>query len=810
MKKFFTRIIVFSFVTLSLQLTGQTFFRTVVGTANPVTLNARQANFGRDVSAQPLGETSVALVSTTGLCAAQIPASVSGKIALIERTGNLTCNASYIAYKAQVAGAVAVVFINENSTFVRNLPTRDSAVNATSSTIFYRSSSVNDSSSFVTIPVVNISKVDGDKLKTDLLSGNTVNGSIGFNTPSENRVVWGANGEGTFNGGPNGWVTSTDAADPLIRFDWVSSSEMLRPTYTPGINTTSTNGALRSVFMDSKTYRNGYMVLDAVYHQYRTGTPGAPPYPRFGASLESPIIDLSTVTKPVVLTFWSKLRELNSPSAQVQYSIDNGTTWKTAASVQKGVANNANVPMASEYQRVKLPGANGNSQVKIKFVVDLDFYFWGIDDIQIVEVEDYNLAFANNFASRSTNLIYPSGQMDTINFVADVTNIGGLAQSPIVYAGVFDAAGNLLHLDSLAYPSMNYNDSITDRLFPQQFYQNLPDGQYSVEYLLVGTGADPDLSDNSYSFPFVVGGDVFQKTADDFLTNAYRPGSTTFTNWGWGNAFYVVNKRHNPNIGRMIADTIFTDLSGVANMPLGSEIQARIYKVLAPVDTVFQTVTAAERELVAVSEPYAVTKTETSSVYLGFDMVDAAAGSGKYVMEDHTQYIAIIEMSRASVTDTMCYVRSSDGDPNYSGMVAGSSYAEQNPVRLGQVLYIGTGSGATEDFNAVGFGYDVIPSVHLVARQTTATNNPLPSSAKFNVFPTIASEYINLEFEFSQPQEGNFEISDMNGKRIASSTFKSQQIGLEKMDVKNLANGSYFVTIITKEGFRTFKFIVQH
>ena len=50
----------------------------------------------------------------------------------------------------------------------------------------------------------------------------------------------------------------------------------------------------------------------------------------------------------------------------------------------------------------------------------------------------------------------------------------------------------------------------------------------------------------------------------------------------------------------------------------------------------------------------------------------------------------------------------------------------------------------------------------------------------------------------------------MNGKRIASSTFKSQQIGLEKMDVKNLANGSYFVTIITKEGFRTFKFIVQH
>lgn len=800
MKKFFTKIIVFSFVTLSLQLTGQTFFRTVVGNGDPVTLNARQANFGSDVSAQPLGETSVALVSTTGLCAAQIPASVSGKIALIERTGNLTCNASYIAYKAQVAGAVAVVFINENSTFVRNLPSRDSAVNATSSTIFYRSSSVNDSSAFVTIPVVNISKVDGDKLKTELLSGNTVNGSIGFNTPTENRVVWGGNGEGSFNGGPNGWVTTKDAADTFTRFDWVSSSESLRPA----------NGALRSVFMDSKTYKNGYMVFDAVYHQYRTGTPGAPPYPRFGASLESPKIDLSTVTKPVVLTFWSKLRELNSPSAQVQYSLDNGTTWLTAASIQKGVANNANVPMASEYQRVKLPGAQGNSQLKIKFVVDLDFYFWGIDDIQIVEVEDYNLAFANNFASRSTNLIYPSGQMDTINFVTDITNIGGLAQSPTVYAGVFDAAGNLLHLDSLAYPSLNYNDSITDRLFPQQFYQNLPDGQYSVEYLLSGTGTDFDLSDNTYSFPFLVGGDVFQKTADDFLTNAYRPGSTTFTNWGWGNAFYVVNKWHNPNIGRMVADTIFTDLSGVGTMVAGSEIQARLYKVLAPVDTVYQTVSAAERELVAVSDPYMVTKTEPSNVYLGFDMIDNAAGSGKYVMENNTQYIAIIEMSRSNVADTMCYVWSSDGDPNYSGMVAGSSYAKQNPVRLGQVLYIGTESGTTADFGAVGFGYDIIPSVHLVARQTTATNNPLPSSAKFKVFPTIASEYINLEFAFSQPQEGNFEITDMNGKRIASSTFKSQQIGLEKMNVKNLANGSYFVTIITKEGFRTSKFIVQH
>ena len=36
-----------------------------MGTANPVTLNARQANFGRDVSAQPLGEPSVCLLYTS-------------------------------------------------------------------------------------------------------------------------------------------------------------------------------------------------------------------------------------------------------------------------------------------------------------------------------------------------------------------------------------------------------------------------------------------------------------------------------------------------------------------------------------------------------------------------------------------------------------------------------------------------------------------------------------------------------------------------------------------------------------------------
>lgn len=79
-----------------------------------------------------------------------------------------------------------------------------------------------------------------------------------------------------------------------------------------------------------------------------------------------------------------------------------------------------------------------------------------------------------------------------------------------------------------------------------------------------------------------------------------------------------------------------------------------------------------------------------------------------------------------------------------------------------------------------------------------------PESAHgFSVYPNPATDFISLKCEV----EGTLVISDLEGNGILTSKIS---IGVIQIDVHNMANGVYFITILTGEKIIRTKFVILH
>lgn len=90
----------------------------------------------------------------------------------------------------------------------------------------------------------------------------------------------------------------------------------------------------------------------------------------------------------------------------------------------------------------------------------------------------------------------------------------------------------------------------------------------------------------------------------------------------------------------------------------------------------------------------------------------------------------------------------------------------------------------------------------------TSTDNPL-DDGKVVVSPNPASRSVNLELSLENTADVvEVVIFDFTGRMVSSRTLDNVQKGRFSFDVSNLANGTYFMSINTPEGFRSKKFQV--
>jgi hypothetical protein len=137
--------------------------------------------------------------------------------------------------------------------------------------------------------------------------------------------------------------------------------------------------------------------------------------------------------------------------------------------------------------------------------------------------------------------------------------------------------------------------------------------------------------------------------------------------------------------------------------------------------------------------------------------------------------------------------------PQYLSTVKYLTYAGINTMVFTDQLY--TDGWSTGDNNIV--------RLHLEGFVTGT--EPVLEKEQVNLFPTPADEELNVEIHLNEVSaKVNMIISDVSGNLIRTESLSNFKEGVNRVKVKDLASGTYFMTIITDEGYRTKSFIVAH
>ncbi len=206
-------------------------------------------------------------------------------------------------------------------------------------------------------------------------------------------------------------------------------------TYNPAAlwlhDTDGPNGYYSSTqdIINSPTQNDGFMILDGDYFNGLGGPPAS--VEDYNANLVSPVYDLSTYSN-VTLTFWHSYRLCCSsaePQLWVDVSTDNFSNILATYDVTYSDAP-INVASGTRQHYINITnaiaaGTPATAQFRFRWGTsgstnNASHYYWQIDDVALLE------SYTNH------------GQLDTLNWSADVTNFGnfgGFQKIPSYAAG---------------------------------------------------------------------------------------------------------------------------------------------------------------------------------------------------------------------------------------------------------------------------------------------------------------------------------------------------------------------------------------
>jgi len=256
----------------------------------------------------------------------------------------------------------------------------------------------------------------------------------------------------------------------------------------------------------------------------------------------------------VVLKFNQYARaNANAVSTLLDVSTDNGVTWVNFPINPLVIANAGTTD--DDQQLIDISSvAGGQSNVKVRFTWNGRYYYWLIDDVEIIEKPNNNLAISDYYyppASYETPVTQASA--DTFRFSTRVTNTGAATQNNVkVYAEILNSSLATLWIDSMTISSIPPNIDTVFNLSSFYIPSSLQVGDYGVRYSVASDSVDFDLSDNSLALPFEISDTVFHmsngvtsasrpggggdyaianlyKTASNFVTGTYRATTVDFT-----------------------------------------------------------------------------------------------------------------------------------------------------------------------------------------------------------------------------------------------------------------------------------------
>jgi PA domain-containing protein/type IX secretion system substrate protein len=699
---------------------------------------------------------------------------VTGKIVVIDRGD---CEFGAKALNAEQAGAIAVIVVN-------NVP--DPPFSMSPGAVGAQ----------VTIPVFMLSQEDGSDFRDDLLFGIIFPATLEPDypeIPAGTNILWGANpGEGDFDGSLNNWtIENVTCGDGTMGFDgwrWAEEGDIsAQGAYVGGggliASPSACNGA---AYFDSDFYDNG-------------GDPnnaggGDCPAAQSG-QLISPVIDISGINvSGASLMFYQALREYQSDYF-VGWSTDNGSTW-----TEVQINPDEEVPLNSGHinELVKIPmlGVVGSSTLQVRFRYEANYYYWMIDDVMIIEQEANDMQVNSNFFAIPQNAVFPAGQVDPINFLVDIENVGAEPQNGVKVniSVVNDATSDEVYSSELDYGTIPGNTISENGIIPGQFNPDIPAGTYTGTYTVSQDETDADLSNNSLSFQFVVSDTVFAKETGGTRDIAPATGNWDATeeyNWAYGNCFFIDDGM----------DAVATSISfGIGNAPqvAGKNFYTSLYYWLDDGDGNSQ---VDERILIG-REFYQIEGTETDD-----DIITVPFGDETPILPSLAEegyYIAMIEYVDGS-DQTNFFLRGSEAR-NYSAM-AYLTDSIQMPRHAAMLAIDETLDD--EDFSSSGFGLDLVPVVRMNISPLVPVNEPLSDDNIIEVFPNPANNFVNVRFELTRIHEHVLvQLIDYAGRLAVEATYDNIANQTISLNTSQFPAGAYSLRIMTEDGVRTEKLII--
>lgn len=595
--------------------------------------------------------------------------------------------------------------------------------------------------------------------------GTYLNSSIESNSSKRETVIW---SEDFADGIPTNWNNS---GTPTLAI-WEYRGPSTNPNHLVGSRGSCLPAGNVGEAIASTTAANGFVIFDSNYWDNDTnpctvdnlGT-GQAPGPHF-STLTTASIDLTGFSN-TVLVFEQYIRYYLG-NTRIEISIANGP-WEV---LYTNILDQGITTENTQTVRMPLPAAAGNqSNVKLRFVYDGLYYFWQIDDIQILQ------GYANDLLIEKSSY----GDFDFNN--PDHTTgfeMMEYTQYPSAFAPLLHLKSNVFNLgtnsqNNIALNARVFNNNSGNLVFESTspFLASLAPGEDSV--LVAGEfQLDPIVSNYSVYFTNLQT-EIDESTDNNLDTLQFDITPVTYA-------------RDENNLGSM-----FIPSEEYSNVPF--EMGA-VY--LLP----------SGQQLHSVSVAIGEGTTLPSSVYATVFPFSLSTGIGSAIAS--TQEFAITEADINAFGDASMKVLSFDApvflsQGLYLVAVGSSNSAFQVVIGL---------SGKSEDLSAwVRFNNSNTDLFYLTRTPMIRMNFGVVSNVTeqsfdqlFQLYPNPTKEVISISL--NEKESALLEMFDQTGRRIHSQTFNLEQTKIE-MNLASFAAGIYMLRVTQNDHSSSQIFIKQ-
>ncbi len=597
--------------------------------------------------------------------------------------------------------------------------------------------------------------------------------------PLNERVVWGDEpGQGDFDGGPNGWTTTS----------WADTCAWL---WSPG-------GLVDNSLLPQKDFQlcspgalNGAMVLNATFCVLE-----GLPTPFTEAELISPPMDLSAVPPGtrLALRFYQLVMVAN-PSrdsgfvTSILYSLDGGQSWSEPIDAnpglefQKPFCGKTTLPLPEELA--------GQAQVRIKFWFAGSAFFWALDDVAVVMRPDNDLRIPPRRFAIAPNFQTPASQLTPFPLWADIENFGQKPQDFVTLRARIEnvATREPVFEEQLTLGSLPPGGFFLDSLLPSLVVLPPEPALYEGRYDVAADLADAEPCNNRPAFDFEITEEVFAK--DNGLRAGFTPNRPELR-YEIGTVYYLPR-------GEGYDATRITFGIANAHQLRNRTLTIRLYE-WHPDSLPDQTASPDEYELLGLNIFTIPNDAAPNSLF----SVEPDGDLGRVPLQDDTYYMVTVDYANPDGV-TRLFIGATD-ELNYENQFRASQLAGR--PHYVQVLRF----PPKTEFSTGGIGFQRIPVIRLhIARQTgvrVGDGERLPLRLAPNPVP---GDRLQL---FGEPPldlgGGTVRIFDAAGREVGRHVLPEAFVSRLSIPVGDLSNGLYRILVLGNDGRKLWgSFVIQ-